>query len=91
MPYCKAINLGSIRAPLSRMDDQTGGEVSIESEVEHNKRLVHFRLSPGDPHVNCLSVRLTLPVSGGERADASRRPLQWLVRRPFDLGAHSMT
>lgn len=29
--------------------------------------------------------------SGGERADASRRPLRWLVRRPFDLEAHSMS
>ncbi len=28
-------------------------------------------------------VRRTLPVSGSERANASRRPLQWCVRQPY--------
>jgi hypothetical protein len=35
-------------------------------------------------------ISLTLAVSGGARADASRRPLQWLVRRPFARRDHSM-
>src|SRR5262245_55180791 len=41
-----------------------------------------------------MLVRRTSPVSGGERAKASRRPLHWLVRRsapPLPVGVASMS